>query len=299
MLIGMHKSFNKWFNRLVEGLIRLRANCLAMIIRYLIRKPVWITDKNGITCRLHPEDNLPRLLYVNRYFDDEGTLLLVKKILRPGMTVFDVGGHWGEFLLFSTPFVMPGGVIHAFEPTKESFKRLFENINHNFELTERIFPNEIAVYNRSGSVTLNKFPPHLASWNTLGKPKMVLNGETIQPSCQEIVDSTTLDDYCKEHEITHIDLLKVDTEGFEAEVIEGSSELLSLSRIENIIFEVSLAPLEGVNRSPKDIFLVLKQHNFQISKIGNDGNLYPVEDISTYQIPYFANYLARHKRNGG
>lgn len=57
------------------------------------------------------------------------------------------------------------------------------------------------------------------------------------------VELRTLDAYCTEHRITHIDILKVDTQGFDLEVIKGARELLKLRRIRMIYMEITFSDM--------------------------------------------------------
>jgi hypothetical protein len=51
------------------------------------------------------------------------------------------------------------------------------------------------------------------------------------------VDVVNLDDYCAQRGVDHIDLLKIDVEGFELNVLRGASRLLEGQRINAIQFE--------------------------------------------------------------
>jgi hypothetical protein len=68
---------------------------LEIWIRQVIHGPIWFTDKYGVTCRLYPEDRLAFYLAQKAFFGDEGMLILTKRLLKPNMTVFDVGAYWG------------------------------------------------------------------------------------------------------------------------------------------------------------------------------------------------------------
>jgi FkbM family methyltransferase len=56
----------------------------------------------------------------------------------------------------------------------------------------------------------------------------------------ETVRLETLDDYCDRSKITHINLLKIDTEGHDLDVLAGSDALLSRHAIDLIRVEASM-----------------------------------------------------------
>src|SRR5664280_2711392 len=50
-----------------------------------------------------------------------------------------------------------------------------------------------------------------------------------------LVKARSIDSYCQEAQIDHIDLLKLDTEGFELNVLKGACGLLRAGRILSLI----------------------------------------------------------------
>ena len=58
-----------------------------------------------------------------------------------------------------------------------------------------------------------------------------------QQAAQIQVRCTTIDKFCLEREITQIDVLKIDTEGYEVEVLKGASSMRARGAIKFIYFE--------------------------------------------------------------
>jgi hypothetical protein len=118
--------------RKLRPVLRLAQRCISnarkpsfwqeMGIRYLWRRPFWFTDKYGVTLRLYPEDGLKTILASPSHFDDESVLQLTKKLVKPGMTVIDVGANYGQFTIFAIQLVGSNGQVHAFEPTSTHFR---------------------------------------------------------------------------------------------------------------------------------------------------------------------------------
>ena len=51
----------------------------------------------------------------------------------------------------------------------------------------------------------------------------------------------TIDDYCARESIDHVDVLKIDTQGFDLEVIKGAESMIDQERIAMILVEINFA----------------------------------------------------------
>jgi len=103
---------------------------------------------------------------------------------------------------------------------------------------------------------------------------------------------TTIDRFCAEQKIKKIDVLKIDTEGFELEVLKGTEAMLKRRAISFVYFEFNDIQLDensaGGALVPIDEFLRRYQYRFIASYndfIVTDGDLfsfasYPIRDAS-------------------
>lgn len=266
-----------------------------LTIRARYREPSWQTDEFGTIFKLYPSDQIKEYLSRGSFFDDIGVLHFLDKSLHPNMIVVDVGAHWGEFSLFVIKRIQPFGTIHCFEPTRYSYLRLQENLDYYTEINLSAFLNNVAVSNIDNEVSFLEYPPLYSAWNNLGTEGLKdTKGNFLQETRQRTVKTTTLDSYCENQKIDRIDLLKIDVEGFEIEVIEGCSQLIEEDRLGSVIFEVSILPLNTINRTAEWVFNNVKAKGFDIQMICKDGSLESVVP-SEFEPPYFANYLARRK----
>ncbi len=262
-------------------------------VRNIVRGPVWFTDRYGVTCRMYPSDNLTFYFAQRSLFDDLGTVEVARRLLRPGMTVLDVGASIGAFTLHAARLVSPGGAVHAFEPTGRSFQRLQENLEHAPQLRAVVTANRAAIFNAEGDVALNVFPPEYAEWNSLGTPTMLTrDGKQMAPTHTETVPAYTIDAYCARQGIAHIGLLKIDVEGFEVEALEGARAMVGGGRVDYLLFEISLQPLTGTNRTARDVIGAFAACGLRVSRITPAGELVPIDDPAQFEAPFFANYLA-------
>lgn len=99
------------------------------------------------------------------------------------------------------------------------------------------------------------------------------------------VNVLTLDDFCSEHEISKIDLLKIDTEGNELKSLIGARQLLYENRIKAIQFEFNEMNLCSKSTF-KDFWDLLE--NFYFYRLLPGGQLLPI----TKYIPYFCEIYA-------
>lgn len=72
----------------------------------------------------------------------------------------------------------------------------------------------------------------------------------------------TLDDYTKRKNIGHLDILKIDTQGYDLEVLKGATGLLDRKAADVIFIEVNFIPLYDGQASFGDIQQFLKQRGY-------------------------------------
>ncbi len=267
-------------------------------VRRLARRPFWFTDRHGVTMMAYPEDDLDVLLTYRHFFDDEGTLRLCDRLLRPGMTVFDVGANYGQFALYAAARVGAAGRVHAFEPSSYSFGRLRTNAARDPRLAGRVVLNRCAVADRAGTVRLHSYGAEHSAWNTLYPHGMWESAESrdegrppLLPSAGEDVAAVTLDGYCADKGIGQIDLLKIDVEGAEPAVLEGARDLLARRRVAAFIFEISRDALAGAGGTPERVLQTVAALGYRAARVTADGG---TDDVSRpgFVAPQLANYLA-------
>jgi FkbM family methyltransferase len=143
-------------------------------------------------------------------------------------TVFDVGANIGQSALeYSEAF--PGATIWSFEPFAEAFDELVRVTGRR--------PNvrclKLALGAEPGHVTVALRDHHVS--NSLLD---AVTGTDDGPV--ETVEVVTLDDFAAEHGIERVDLLKIDTEGFDLEVLRGAERLLSTGAVSFVQVEVGM-----------------------------------------------------------
>ena len=72
----------------------------------------------------------------------------------------------------------------------------------------------------------------------------------------------SLDSYFSEYNLNKIDLIKIDTEGFEYEVLQGLQK--NMKNVNYILFEHHYDDMIKKNYKFKDIIKLLKQNNFKL-----------------------------------
>jgi len=149
---------------------------------------------------------------VDCYFDIERTALK-----RDGIkVVFDVGANIGQSALkYLNEF--PKAEIFSFEPVANTFSELVTATSK----FRRIHPYNFGMARESGEALINVNPTSRVSSIKLKRPDD--HSETIRLE--------TIAGFVEKHQLGTIDFLKIDTEGFDLEVLAGAAPLLRQHRV--------------------------------------------------------------------
>ena len=159
---------------------------------------------------------------------------------RPVATVFDVGANQGQSCRKMLD-LFRSARVYAFEPHPKTFERLAA-LNH-----ARVSPFNLALGDREGEAILHEYGAEgLESLVNSLSPNAPFAARHGWKSREIKVRCVTLDTFCTEHDVAQIDLLKIDTEGFDLFVLKGAHQLLSDGRIGFVYVEFNdLLPQPG------------------------------------------------------
>ena len=174
----------------------------------------------------------------NKNFEVFSNLETFKKIVKlikdKKLIIFDIGTNHGQFIDLYLKIIKDLSIhdyeIHCFEPNISLAEKLKKLKNPN------IFINNLAISNEVGE---KKF-----FINDEDQKSSFYNFANHKGKVKEIIVKTTsIDEYCKLKNINKINIIKVDTEGAEPEVLEGSRKMIINDKVDCIYSELSLGKL--------------------------------------------------------
>jgi FkbM family methyltransferase len=195
-----------------------------------------------------------RVLYrAYKRWSDRGERAALRALLRPGMTVIDVGANIGIYTEFLAACVGPQGRVIAIEPAPDNVHRL--------ETAARRLPQVTVVHAgvaaRSGSITL-----YIA--DDLNVDHRTYSAEPGRRSIE--VRALALDEYIAANE--RIDLIKMDIQGAELEAIEGARRVLTSLHPPHILFEYWPHGLRAAGREPRALPDSLRELGYVLTTVG-------------------------------
>jgi FkbM family methyltransferase len=227
-----------------------------LIINYLRKK--YPEDKqtikevvvNGCVLLVSVNESVGRQLYGLHRYEEENTKY-IQKIVQPTWVCIDIGAHVGYYsLLFSR--LAPEGQVHAFEANVKNSKLLELNVMRNS--ATNVMVNAVALDKMVGkrSLFITEDSGLTSFYNTeRGKISQITEVLTI-----------TLDEYIKNKNLTRIDFIKMDVEGAEKSILEGSVNLLRVVRPKIILAELCPKNLEPFQESIDSVLGYLEQFQY-------------------------------------
>lgn len=211
---------------------------LALLRRYRARRgehlPFRIRlpfERNRIRVDAHREwpggyvfNEAGQMVYVPRPVDVMGGYRLLKPavpppmvgaLCKPGDVFVDVGANVGSWTLAAARAVGPQGMVIAVEPVPHMADALRRSARANRLANVRVA--EVALAEAGGTR-----PFSVESGNSGGSRLGLMDSDAEREFIAITVRTTSLDDLAREHGLTRMDVVKIDVEGFEADVLAGA-----------------------------------------------------------------------------
>jgi FkbM family methyltransferase len=205
----------------------------------------------------------------NADISKNGELWLIETYSKNWSTVVDAGanhGIWSKLVCQKNSLTE----VHSFEPVKKTYTYL-ENTKkdcpkmniYNVALGASKHTTEISIF--SGD--------HGLSSISRGNDK---NG--LMKTGTETIEVQTLSSFAEEKNISTIDMLKIDVEGYELEVLKGAESLLVSGRIKMIQFEYGMTYVDA-RIYLRDIFTYFSNKPYKIFKL-MPNSLTPIKEYT-------------------
>jgi FkbM family methyltransferase len=149
--------------------------------------------------------------------------MVLLSLIRPGMTILDVGANLGYYSMLLARSLGSEGELQAFEPEPKNFFLLLANtllLQQREPICPRIQLHRKALSDQLGTQTLQLDPSNFGFHQLITETN--LQTQTVS------VETTTIDHLRESGQLTRkIDLIKADIQGHELEMLQGAEKTIS------------------------------------------------------------------------
>jgi FkbM family methyltransferase len=189
----------------------------------------------------------------------------LRRVVRPGATVLDIGANVGYFSLLVAQLAGPTGHVVAVEPEHRNLGLLRANLWRH----ER---DDIVVLPIAAWSSRTLLPLVLSEFNR-GDHQVRPDSEA---SGAQLVPAAALDALLGEH--ATVDVVKVDTQGVDHEVIAGLRTTLERSADPQILIEYWLEGMEDRGIDARGVLAEYRSLGFELALLQDDGSAVVASD---------------------
>src|SRR5262249_34835714 len=224
-------------------------------LRNVNRSNIWHANVslNGFRFRAASLDRLTSLWLHKLGMLGKEEFAFLSRVVRPGMTIVEVGANQGIYTLFLSRLAAPANVF-AFEPEPVVYGQLVQNVRNN--AVTNVICQQVAIANENKSLVLR--PGSLNSGDN-----QILIGTSAR-SEDILVEATTLDDLFPK---ARIDLIKIDVQGFELHALEGACEVLHRTEEIKLLLEFWPYGLNQSGSSASRLLDFLQENGFHLWRL--------------------------------
>lgn len=193
--------------------------------------------------------------------------------------IFDVGGNVGQTVDRFKEYY-PQATIYTFEPVAETFQVLKKNMAKY----KGVHCENVALGQEQGQIEMILNDAPLSGKNSLNKKPAGSRPD----APRQMIQMNTLDHFAKTRNIEHIDMLKIDTEGWELNVIKGADQFIKQRAIDFLFCEVGFNRSNHQNTYFSDLNEYLIQYGYHLYSFYDYGHA-KIKTGSQYANALFIN----------
>lgn len=232
-----------------------------------------INNNQKIKLKTNQTSHITSQLFWDGSENYEYTQVFNKLITKVNVFI-DIGASIGYYSIGAAR-INPAIQIISIEPSKAVMQYLTANVKIN-NLTSQIDLCEIALSDKNGFIDLYevynpKYPsvPNLSGEHNVGTKKIEL-------SKPNKVETETLDNFVEKKNIRNIDLIKIDTEGFESVILNNAFQTINQDK-PIIICETLFNKIES------ELEQIMNSHDYEFYNHVGERNLKKVNTINRSQ----------------
>lgn len=232
---------------------------------------------NGIKYELDLSEMIDSAIYFHGYYE-RNTSRVLRQYIKPDMTIFEVGANIGAHTFEIAKMLDSNrGRLFSFEPTDYAFKKLEKNLmlnDFNNIVIEKLALSDVNEEKEIHRATSSETMPFKASWD------IKKAGPKLRSKDKIIFEQ--LDDYFIKHNLDSLDLLKIDTDGYELRMVNGGRKTITKYK-PIIIIELGVT-VERVGDKLEDLVETLSGIGYSFYSIESGSKYDRKELIETVKL---------------
>lgn len=197
-----------------------------------------------------------------------------KELIKDSDIVIDAGVLIADFSIFVN-HLYPNAQIYGFEPSPKTF-----NLAHN---NTKIRSENIHIFNKALGAIVGQTTLSVGGDIGLWGGDAITDNKFVEQRLKNFgdkvpVDIITIDQFVKEQDVERIDFIKIDTEGFEKEIIIGAKE--TIKKYSPIIACAAYHFKNDIIDIPKLILNINDIYTYTLSKNGEMDLIFIPDKIS-------------------
>lgn len=222
--------------------------------------------RDGINWELDLDEGIDLAIFLFGCFEPS-TNKALKKLVKPGNVVLDIGANIGAHTLTLARLVGAQGKVIAFEPTLYAFRKASLNIKLNPQLAPSIKLEQVLLSDSDKSIPDTLY----SSWPLVGSEGLhEKHGGCGKETAGANVIS--IDDYLESNNVKQVQFIKLDVDGYECKVLRGAKRLLETQK-PTMVMELCPHVLEEHGETLEELVAILKTTGYRMFQESSEKEL--------------------------